>query len=140
MAKWNGEKQRVGVVILSFNEVAVILQQASAYPNIYNVHWWGSDGTAKVQRLMDDAPEQANHMGFYSLLSRETITPAYISSIDREICDLTKQQFTTYRAYSYDIWTVITSTMYQDPKHFRSSPRTLSKGAIRQTIRDCRLE
>jgi hypothetical protein len=65
-----GEKQRVGVIILSFDEIPVILKQASSYDNIYNVHWWGSDGTAKSQRAMDDAPEEANHIGIYSFLSR----------------------------------------------------------------------
>ena len=45
-----GERQRVGVVILSFDEIPVIVKQAKEYDNIYNVHWWGSDGTAKSQR------------------------------------------------------------------------------------------
>ena len=107
-----GETQRVGVVILSFNEISVILKQVSSYPNIYNVHWWGSDGTAKSQRAMDDAPDEANHIGIYSLLSRETLTPLYID-LEKEYVALTKQQYGTYSAYSYDIWQVITSTMYK---------------------------
>ena len=73
-----GETQRVGVIILSFDEIPVILKQASSYDNIYNVHWWGSDGTAKSQRAMDDAPEEANHIGIYSFLSRETMTSRYL--------------------------------------------------------------
>jgi len=112
VAKNNGEKQRVGVVMLAFNECAVILQQAASYTNIYNVHWWGSDGTAKVQRIMDASPTQANHMGFYSLLSRETSTPLF-QSLEKRYVGLTKQQFTTYNAYAYDLFTVITGTMYQ---------------------------
>jgi len=112
VTKWNGVKERVGVVMLSFNECAVILQQAASYPNIYNVHWWGSDGTAKVQRIMDSSPTQANHMGFYSLLSRETITPLF-NSLEKRYVALTKQQFSTYRAYAYDIWTLIPQTMFQ---------------------------
>jgi branched-chain amino acid transport system substrate-binding protein len=112
VASFNGETQRVGVVILSFNEISVILKQVSSYPNIYNVHWWGSDGTAKSQRAMDDAPDEANHIGIYSLLSRETLTPLY-STLESRYVALTKQQFSTYSAYSYDIAMVITNSMYQ---------------------------
>ena len=110
--KYKGETQRVGVVILSFNEISVILKQVSSYPNIYNVHWWGSDGTAKSQRAMDDAPVEANHIGIYSLLSRETLTPLY-QSLEKRYVDLTKQQYGTYSAYSYDIATVIATSMFQ---------------------------
>jgi len=101
VAKYKGETQRVGVVILSFNEISVILKQVSSYPNIYNVHWWGSDGTAKSQRAMDDAPEEANHVGIYSLLSRQTLTPLY-SQLESRYVALTKQQYGTYSAYLYD--------------------------------------
>ncbi|HIH88158.1 TPA: hypothetical protein HA344_02990, partial [Candidatus Bathyarchaeota archaeon] len=34
VGKYGGETQRVGVVILAFNEVAVMLKQAASYPNI----------------------------------------------------------------------------------------------------------
>jgi branched-chain amino acid transport system substrate-binding protein len=112
VAQYGGETQRVGVVILAFNECAVIFKQAKQYPNIYNVHWWGSDGTALSQRAMDDSPEEANHIGVYSLYSLQTITPSYLK-IQKEYEDLTKQQFGTYSAYSYDLWNVITQSMYQ---------------------------
>jgi branched-chain amino acid transport system substrate-binding protein len=112
VAKYNGETQRVGVVILAFNECAVIFKQAASYPNIYNVHWWGSDGTAKSQRAMDDSPNEANHIGVYSLYSRETITPLYLA-LEKEYVSLTKQQYSTYSAYSYDIWQVVMNTMFR---------------------------
>ena len=83
-------------MILSFNEISVILKQVSSYPNIYNVHWWGSDGTAKSQRAMDDAPDEANHIGIYSLLSRETLTPLY-NNLESRYVALTKQQYGTYQ-------------------------------------------
>ena len=111
VAKYNGEKQRVGVVILSFNEISVICKQVSSFPNMYNVHWWGSDGTALSQRAMDDAPEEANHIGIYSLLSRQTPTQLYVD-LEKRYIDLTKQQYGTYSAYSYDLTTVIANSMY----------------------------
>jgi len=40
--KNGGVKERVGVIILAFNEAAVMVKQAASYPNIYNVHWWAA--------------------------------------------------------------------------------------------------
>ncbi|MFA5868804.1 MAG: ABC transporter substrate-binding protein [Candidatus Bathyarchaeia archaeon] len=110
VASYNGERQRVGVVILSFDEIPVILKQAKQYNDIYTVHWWGSDGTAKSQRAMDDAPEEANAIGIYSLLSRETVTPLF-QQLETEYTALVKQQYSTYTAYVYDIAMVLENTM-----------------------------
>ncbi|MCX6653731.1 MAG: ABC transporter substrate-binding protein [Candidatus Bathyarchaeota archaeon] len=112
VASYNGQKERVGVVMLAFNECAVILQQAASYPNIYNVHWWGSDGTAKVQRIMDASPTQANHVGFYSLLANYNITPSYLT-IEQRYVLLTKQQFSMYSAYLYDAAFAITKAVLE---------------------------
>jgi len=142
VAKYNGETQRVGVVILSFNEISVILKQVSSYPNMYNVHWWGSDGTAKSQRAMDDAPDEANHIGIYSLLSRETITPLY-SDLEKRYVALTKQQFGTYSAYSYDLTLVITNSMYQTQSTSGAVLVPLQKPTADQTFGaagSCRLQ
>jgi hypothetical protein len=49
-----GEPQRVGVVIRPRRSRHTCRLAARQY---HNVHWWGSDGTAKSQRAMDDAPE-----------------------------------------------------------------------------------
>ncbi len=110
VAEYGGVKERVAVVILAFNESAVMAKQAASYPNIYNVHWWGSDGTAKAQRLMDDAPEEVNHIGIYSFLSRETLTPLYVS-LEQRYMDAVKQQYSAYSAYSYDINSVLLQTI-----------------------------
>ncbi len=142
VAKYNGETQRVGVVILSFNEISVILKQVSSYPNIYNVHWWGSDGTAISQRAMDDAPDEANHIGIYSLLSRQTLTPLY-STLETRYVALTKQQYSTYSAYSYDIAMVITNSMYQTQSTSGAVLVPLQKPTADQTFGaagSCRLD
>jgi branched-chain amino acid transport system substrate-binding protein len=112
VAQNGGDTQKVGVVMLAFSEISVILKQVSQYPNIYNVHWWGSDGTAISQRAMDDAPDEANHIGFYSLLSQQTLTPLY-NSLEARYIAATKQQYSAYQAYSYDIALVMTNSMYQ---------------------------
>jgi len=107
-----GESQRVGVIILSFDEISVILKQASSYSGIYNVHWWGSDGTAKSQRAMDDAPDEANHIGIYSMLSRETLTTRY-TDIEKQYIALTSQQYSTYSAYSIDVGYVMATSVLE---------------------------
>jgi branched-chain amino acid transport system substrate-binding protein len=107
-----GERQRVGVIILSFDEIPVIVKQAKEYDNIYNVHWWGSDGTAKSQRAMDDAPEEVNHIGIYSLLSRETVTSRFLD-LQARYNTLTAQQFSTYSAYGYDVGFVLATSVLQ---------------------------
>ncbi len=142
VAKYNGEPQRVGVVILAFNEISVILKQVSSYPNMYNVHWWGSDGTALSQRAMDDAPDEANHIGIYSLLSRQTLTPLY-SNLETRYVALTKQQYTTYQAYSFDIGLVVTNSMYQSQSTSGAVLVPLQKPTADQTFGaagSCRLD
>ncbi len=60
---------------------------------------------------MDDSPSEANHIGIYSLLSRQTITSRY-TAIESQYVALTSQQYSSYQAYSYDIGIVIaTSTL-----------------------------
>ncbi len=105
-------KYRVGVVILSFDEFPVICKQAKQYPDIYGVHWWGSDGTAVSQRGMDDAPDEVNAIGIYSLLSRETKTPLF-DDLKVKYEAITKQAFTAYTSYRYDIATILERTMFQ---------------------------
>jgi ABC-type branched-subunit amino acid transport system substrate-binding protein len=61
---------------------------------------------------MDDAPDEANHIGIYSLLSRETLTPLY-NNLEGRYVALTAQQYSAYQAYSYDIALVIANSMYQ---------------------------
>lgn len=112
ITKHSGERQRVGVVVLSFDEIPVILKQATSYPNIYNVHWWGCDGTAKSQRAMDDAPMEANHVGLYSLLARDTLTPKFFE-LQEKYVKFTNQQFSTYSAYVYDAALAIVNSVFE---------------------------
>lgn len=114
VAKYSGPtaRYRVGVVILSFDEFPVIAKQAKQYNDIYTVHWWGSDGTAQSQRGMDDAPDEVNAIGVYSLMSRETITPLF-NQLKAEYESIVKQQYTTYRAYAYDVAIVLERSMLQ---------------------------
>jgi branched-chain amino acid transport system substrate-binding protein len=113
VAKYSGDKQRVGVVILAYNEISPILRMVSDYTNMYNVHWWWSNGsTATIYRVMDDAPEVASHIGVYCLVAHVTQTPLY-AQLKNRYENLTKQQFGVNQAFSYDIAMVISNSMYQ---------------------------
>jgi branched-chain amino acid transport system substrate-binding protein len=107
-----GDHLRVGMVILSFNEAPVIIKQASQFDSVYNIHWYGSDGTALSQRVMDDSPDEANHIGIYSMLSHQTPSTKF-DDLQKRYVDLVKQQFSTYTAYSYDIGTVIVNSVLE---------------------------
>jgi ABC-type branched-subunit amino acid transport system substrate-binding protein len=110
VASYGGETQRVGVVILASNEISTILEKVSNYPSLYGVHWWGS--TPEIQGGLSDAMEVAGHIGLYSLSPRETITPLY-AQLETRYANLTKQKFSVYNAYSYDISLVLSNSMYQ---------------------------
>jgi hypothetical protein len=91
---------------------------------------------------MDDAPDEANHIGFYSLLSRETLTPLYVSNEARYVA-LTKQQYSTYSAYMYDIAMVMTNSMYQTQSTSGAVLVPLQKPTADQTFGSagsCRLD
>jgi len=108
----SGNALRVGMLILSFNEAPVILKQASQFSSVYSIKWFGSDGTALSQRIMDDSPEEGIHVGVYSMLAHQTPSTMF-DNLKKRYEDLTKQQFSTYTAYAYDVGTVITNSMLE---------------------------
>jgi ABC-type branched-subunit amino acid transport system substrate-binding protein len=97
-----GNKEKVGVLVLSFEEFPVIASQAKDYAAIYDVPYFGGDGTALSQRAMDDAPTQVNHMRVFSLQAKDPGSSLFYALRDRYQA-LTKQQYSAYTAYAYDI-------------------------------------
>ena len=61
--------KHVGVLILSFAESVTMVTQAKDYSTIYSLKWFGSDGTAMSQQLIDDAPEESDHLKIFSTLA-----------------------------------------------------------------------
>jgi branched-chain amino acid transport system substrate-binding protein len=101
LSHYGGDVNKVGVLLLAFDEAPVILKQASQYHDLFSLKWWGSDGTARSQRIIDDSPQEGIHVGVYSLLSRDPITSKYLN-IQARFEALTHQQFSIYSAYLYD--------------------------------------
>jgi len=97
----DGEEERVGVLLLSFDEFPVIAQQAQDYLPLYDCPFFGSDGTARSIQGMDDAPQQVNHMRVFSLSSQEPSSSKY-TDIRARYEALTSQYLGFYGANIYD--------------------------------------
>jgi branched-chain amino acid transport system substrate-binding protein len=112
-------KDAVAVEVLSFEEIVTIVTQAKDYPTIYNLFWFGSDGTTMTQRLIDDAPTHSNKLKIFSTLAAPAESPKYSALYDRYY-KLVKQPFGYYTACTYDIaWTMaygVLQTQSTDPK------------------------
>ncbi|MCX6648557.1 MAG: ABC transporter substrate-binding protein [Candidatus Bathyarchaeota archaeon] len=107
-----GNKERVGVLLLSFDEFAIIATQCEDYPSLYNCPFFGADGTAISTRGMTDAPNQVNHMRVFSLLAQEPSTASY-NSMKARYEALTGQQFSVYSAYIYDAaWAILQTSLF----------------------------
>ena len=63
-------------------------------------------------RIMDDAPEQANHMKIYSLMAQSP-TSSKFNNLKARFIALTSQQYTAYSAYSYDVEFVLMDSILQ---------------------------
>ena len=93
---------KVAVELVSFGEDVTILQQAKDYPTLYNLTWYGTDGNYNSQDLIDEAPEEVEHLKLY------TLTPAVPHSEEyRKVAykyeNIIETPFTYYLANSYDI-------------------------------------
>ncbi|MCX6649381.1 MAG: ABC transporter substrate-binding protein [Candidatus Bathyarchaeota archaeon] len=107
-----GTTNKVGILLLCFDEGSVILTQAKDFNYFYDCIPFGGDGTAVTQRIMDDAAEQANHMKLYSLMA-QTPDSSKFRSLQARYIALTQQQYTAYSAYSYDVGFVLMDSILQ---------------------------
>lgn len=97
-----------GILVIGFNEVAIMLTQAEAYDTIYNqVRWFGTDGTAITQRVRDDSPTQAAHLQVPSTLAAPGVSPKF-RELNATYFPLVGQVLGYYVACTYDIAWVLT--------------------------------
>jgi branched-chain amino acid transport system substrate-binding protein len=106
-----GDARRVGVLLLAYDEASIIVKQASQYPALYGVTWFGAESTAQSQALMDGAPLEANHVKLLSLLAQKPSTSKY-TELESRYTAIADDKFTIYRAYLYDAaWAVAKSIL-----------------------------
>ncbi len=100
--------ENVALLLITFEEAAVIAYNAQYYPTIYNVPWFGCDGTALTQRILDEAPEQAAHLHIYSTMAAPTESSKFLD-LQARYDELVHLPFGYYTACQYDISWVLAS-------------------------------
>ena len=76
-------QHRVAVEVLGLDEVARMAAQASGFPTLYGCKWFGYSGTALADRILSDAPEEADHLKIFSPIIVPPDTQQYQSLYDR---------------------------------------------------------
>jgi len=100
----------VAFEIISFAEFVVFASQATDFPSVNSVVWFGSDGTVLSQQLCDDAPVQANHLKIHSTYAAPAESEKFNDLYERYF-SIVSQPFGYYSACTYDIGWVLTESM-----------------------------
>jgi len=132
IAKNGGDPERVGTLLLSFDEFPVIASQAKDYTDFYKCPAFGGDGTAVSTRGMDDAPDQVNHLRCFSMMAQSPESSVF-NSLKARFESLTKQQYTAYSAYAYDIEFVEANSIIQAQSNAGQDVVGLQMGICSQT-------
>ncbi|MEM0043729.1 MAG: hypothetical protein QXR90_02995, partial [Sulfolobales archaeon] len=98
---------KVGVLMISFEEAAAIIAAAKNYPVLGSVIWQGSDGTAAVQPLLDPPiAEFAVKVKLWNTMASPGISP-YTEKIRKWVKDALGMEPMGYTYFVYDaLWTV----------------------------------
>ncbi len=59
-------RHRVAVEVLGLDEVARMAAQTADFQTLYSLKWFGYVGTALADRILSDAPEEADHLKIFS--------------------------------------------------------------------------
>lgn len=102
----------VAMEIISFSEAVTMVTQANSYPVIYNLKWFGSDGTSMTTQFLDDAPEECVHLYIYSTLASPASSEKYATLAGRYF-DEVGYAYSYYTACTYDIAWVLATSMLQ---------------------------
>jgi branched-chain amino acid transport system substrate-binding protein len=105
-------KEHVAVEVIGFQEVANMIQQAVDYETVYDVVWFGSDGTALTSQIRDDSPVQAAHLKLHSTMAAPAESSKYAELYDRYWA-LVGQPYGYYTACTYDIGWVLAETILE---------------------------
>jgi len=94
-------KDHLAIVAISFSEIATMVTQAKDYPTIYSLYWFGSEGTALTRRLLDNAPEESDHLKIFSTVAALPDSKNYVNLYARYYA-VTSQPLGFYTATYYD--------------------------------------
>jgi branched-chain amino acid transport system substrate-binding protein len=100
-------KDKVGVLLISFEEATAFFAAAKAYPILLEVKWQGSDGTAAIAPLLEPAiAEVAIKTGFYNTMASPGVSP-HGEKIRKLVKEKLGLEPMGYTYFVYDIaWTI----------------------------------
>lgn len=104
--------ENVAVQLFSFDEAAIILQEARSYPTLYNVTWYGSESNDLSSRIEDDAPEESAHLVLYGLspiLLENKETDEFLT----RFLEATNTSCDFFTATSYDIAMILARSVIE---------------------------
>lgn len=101
-------KDNVGVLVISFEEIASIFAAAKAHPILSEVQWQGSDGTAGIAVLTED-PELALFAiktKFYNTIAAPGVSP-HTEKVKKYVLEKLGREPESYAYFAYDaLWVI----------------------------------
>jgi len=100
-------KDKVGVLLISFEEAAAFFAAAKAYSTLLEIKWQGSDGTAAIAPLLEPAvAEVVVKVGFYNTMTSPGVSP-HGEKIRKVVMEKLGMEPMGYTYFVYDIaWTL----------------------------------
>jgi len=105
-------EENCAVELIATGEFVTMITQASDYPTLYNVPWFGSDGSTFSAQAMDDAPTQAAHLRIYSTYPGATDSEKFRNLYDR-LYALVHMPFGFFSACHYDIGWILAESIIE---------------------------
>jgi len=121
-------KPNAGVLIISFEEAAILIDQAEGY-DVYDLPWFGSEGTAKSSLIIKDSGEHAAHLGIYSPLAAPTYSSKF-HDLSERYKFLIGEGIGFYTAAEMDAAWIIAMSVLETkpsfiPKWYRDAPNVI---------------
>ncbi len=117
---------KIGIEIMAFNEAVAFMLAAKDYPELKQVHWFGSDGTAQLAELVADQ----NAAGYASQI--KWVNPIFAPSTNekyQKVTSYVSQQLgrtpDSYAYAAYDIVWVLTLALMQVQKYDGDAVRSV---------------
>jgi branched-chain amino acid transport system substrate-binding protein len=100
-------KDKVGVLLIGFEETAAFFAAAKAYPALLEVKWQGSDGSAAIAPLLDPSIADAViKTGFFNTMASPGVSP-HTEKIRNTVKEKLNMEPMGYTYFVYDIaWTL----------------------------------
>jgi len=105
----------IAIELISFSEAVNIILGAQNYPTIYDLEWFGSDGTAFTEELLEQAPAQSVKLKIYSTICAPDHSSKYEEMAARYNAVL-GQYFSYYSACQVDVaWVIALAVLEAKP-------------------------